>query len=228
MPTMYEIYDSFSFQYDELVSKEDYQKNLQKFIQNEFNSNIQTVLEIGVGTGRVTEFYIENVSNVYATDFAQNMIDKAKINLKKFENKIDFKCIDTRKINDLNLKVDCIIEGWTIGHSAIDEYENSENFTSELFQNFDKMLNENGKIILIETMGTAVSEPTIPAKELADFYNLIEQKQNLKRHIITTDYKFENIEEAKRIMSFFFGNEIIEKISSNIVKEFTGVWIGGK
>lgn len=227
MPSMYEIYDKYSSEYDELISHEDYKKNLFNFLAKEF-INIETVLEIGVGTGRVTELYIDNVKKATCTDFAQHMIDKAKINLNQYLHKIDFLHLDTRSIEKLDLNVDCIIEGWAIGHSAIDEYNRLEDFASKLFHSFNNLLNGNGKIILIETMGTNVSQPTIPVKELEDFYSLIETKYNLKRHILQTDYKFESIDEAKRIMGFFFGNEITKTITSNIIPEFTGVWVGSK
>ena len=46
----------------------------------------------------------------------------------------------------------------------------------------------------------------------------------MERTIIETDYKFPSKEDAKRIMSFFFGDQIKNDINSNIVKEFTGIW----
>jgi len=223
MPSMYEIYDKHSIQYDELVNHEDYQKNLDAFLNDAF-IGIDTVIELGTGTGRLTKLYANKVQRIICTERAQHMINKAKINLAEFKDKIDFVNIDTRNISQLKTKADCIIEGWAVGHTAIDEYHRLDEFLSKLFKDFKTLLNSNGKIILIETMGTNVDEPKIPTKELEDLYNELETTYAMKKQIIQTDYKFVNTEEAKRICGFFFGHSTAANINSNIVNEYTGIW----
>ena len=55
MPTMTEIYHNHSFEYDELVSHEDYLGNLPKTLHSIFDFNQKSVIELGVGTGRLTK-----------------------------------------------------------------------------------------------------------------------------------------------------------------------------
>ncbi len=221
---MYEIYDMHAEQYDELVIHEDYRNNLTKFVDQEF-TDIHSVLELGTGTGRLTKLYAEKVQNIICCERAEHMIDKAKINLAPYLNKIKFFNIDTRNISQLNTKVDCVIEGWALGHTAIDEHHRLSEFLVEFFNNVKTLLNKDGKLIIIETMGTNTEESKIPAKELADLYKELEITYKLKKQIIRTDYKFDNIEDAKRIMGFFFGNDMAKIIKSNIVKEYTGIWM---
>ncbi len=224
MPSMYEIYENHSEQYHELVKYEDYQNNLPKFLGRFFNKK-QTVLELGIGTGRVTKMYIDKVNKAICCDKYAHMIEKAKKNLKSYESQIEYKYIDTKDIGKLEVKCDLVIEGWAVGHSVIDEFADLDNFLKLLFNQIYSKLNKNGTIIFIETMGSNVDNPRIPLKELEVFYEKLENVYLMTKTLVETDYKFPTIEDAKRIMTFFFGEQIKEDINSNIVKEFTGVWL---
>ncbi len=52
MPSMQEIYNNYSLQYDELVNHEDYNNNLSNYLLEKFNFSGKTIIELGVGTGR--------------------------------------------------------------------------------------------------------------------------------------------------------------------------------
>jgi SAM-dependent methyltransferase len=226
MPTMYEIYDQYAEHYDALVSREDYFNNLHTFLNSIISGD--SVLELGVGTGRVTQMYIQKVEKAICCDRASHMLERAKQNLKDYSDKITFECIDTRQINLLKEKVDCVIEGWALGHTALDEFHRIEAFVSDLFQDLSKLMNDNGKMIFIETMGTNTEHPKIPDERLKTFYNLLEETYHMKKYVIRTDYRFNSIDDAKRILSFFFGEQIIHDLKNPIVKEYTGVWITEK
>lgn len=77
---MFEVYQSYSDLYDELVNHEDYNNNLYTFLNNNIKLENKFVCEFGVGTGRVTRNYIEKVQKAYLYDNSQHMIDKAKVN----------------------------------------------------------------------------------------------------------------------------------------------------
>ncbi|MBN2695885.1 class I SAM-dependent methyltransferase [bacterium] len=223
MPSKYDIYNKHAIQYDELVNHEDYQNNLQKYLNSQIKNN-STVLELGVGTGRVTKLYINRVKSALLCDRALHMINQAKINLKEYLNKIEFKEIDTREIDSLDGKFDLIIEGWSLGHVIIDEFDNLNSFLKKLIETLISKLNQNGKMIFIETYGSNVEKPTIPNEKLKIFYEILEKEYGFKKTVINTDYKFETIEDAKRVITFFFGETICEGIKESIVKEYTGVW----
>ncbi len=222
MPSMYEIYNHNAIEYDELVMFEDYNQNLSTFIKSIING--KKILELGAGTGRVTQMYIDHVDQVICCDRASHMLEHAKKNLARYNDKIFYECIDNRNINQLDIKVDGIIEGWALGHTAIDEYRHLEEFTSNLMSDLQGKLNKNGFMLFIETMGTNTENPKIPDIRLEEFYHLLEEKFGMKRYIIRTDYKFNTIDDARRILSFFFGDQLKQSIQSNIIKEFTGVW----
>lgn len=227
MPTMQEIYKQHSFQYDELVSHEDYQNNLAKTLHGIFNFQNKEVIELGVGTGRVTKLYIGKAEKAFCFDRSQHMIDRAKQNLQEFSNKIDFAICDNTQLNQIQQKADCIIEGWSFGHTVDIDISSIPKQTENLINSCQNCLKKDGIIIIIETLGTHVHSPTIPSEKLKCFYQTIEKDLNFKRITIETDYKFSSVEEASRISGFFFGEDMGKNIKENgsaIIKEFTGIW----
>ena len=224
MANMFDVYKNYSDLYDELVNHEDYNNNLFKFL----NSNIQwenkVVGEFGIGTGRVTKNYIDKAQKVFAFDNSQHMIDKAKINLSKWSDKIEYSIIDNKQINSIENKFDIIIEGWSFGHLVVQDNETRAQTIQMLIKETTKRAD---KVIFIETMGTNVESANPPGEKLAQFYHALVDN-GFKEHIIETDYKFSNYEEAGRIMGGFFGDSMKDDIIQRkleIIKEYTGIWI---
>ncbi|NOY07499.1 MAG: class I SAM-dependent methyltransferase [Spirochaetes bacterium] len=227
MPSMTEIYNRHAFEYDELVSHEDYSGNLPRKLHAIFNFNNKSVIEFGVGTGRLTKLYIQQVKQVSCFDRSVHMLDKAKANLEPFKGKTTLDICDNNYINRLDLKADFIIEGWSFGHTIMENADEVFKTTDKLVSDCALLLEKNGTIIIIETLGTDMEKPIPPAKTLEVFYNYLEEKHNFKRIIIETDYKFTTVHEAVRVLGFFFGEETAKSISeknNTIVKEFTGIW----
>jgi hypothetical protein len=53
---------------------------------------------------------------------------------------------------------------------------------------------------------------------------LLEHRHGFSKDVISTDYLFPDISEAKRILGFFFGEAMKDSISDKLVKEYTGIW----
>ena len=224
MSNMFEVYKSYSDLYDELVNHEDYNGNLYKFLNSNIQWDNKVVGEFGIGTGRVTRNYIDKAQKVYAYDNSQHMIDKAKINLSKWSDKIEYSILDNKQIDSIEKKFDIIIEGWSFGHLVVQDNETREQTIQMLIKETTKRAD---KVIFIETMGTNVESSNPPGQKLAQFYQALVDN-GFKEYIIETDYKFSNPEEAGRIMGGFFGdsmkNDIIQR-KLEVIKEYTGIWI---
>jgi len=224
MSNMFEVYQSYSDLYDELVNHEDYKNNLYEFLNNNIQWKNKIVCEFGVGTGRVTKNYINNVQKTYLYDNSQHMINKSKVNLSKWSDKIVYSILDNNKINTIENKFDVIIEGWSFGHLVVQDNENKNQYTKMLITESKKRAKE---VIFIETMGTNVETPNPPGERLSNFYKEL-VNSGFTEYIIETDYKFNNYEEAGRIMGGFFGdsmkNNIIQR-KLEVIKEYTGIWI---
>jgi predicted RNA methylase len=227
MPSMVEIYKAHSIEYDELVNHEDYKNNIQIALNSLFNFNQKTVCEYGCGTGRLTKLYIEIARKAYCYDREQHMIERFKQNLERNMQKISVGPLDNLAKPNIPEKIDIVIEGWSFGHTVVQNKENIEEVIKTMINNCETLLSKNGNIILIETLGSNSSVPKAPSLILNTFYSILEHKYSFKKEIIKTDYKFKNVEEATRIFTFFFGKEIakgIEEKNSPIIEEYTGIW----
>ncbi len=226
MPSMKEIYGGFADNYDELVDCEDYQGNLKDLLHSEINWKQKTVYEAGIGTGRVSKLFIENIKFLYGFDISGHMLSKARENLNGFSGKIDLRPGENSNLPLIEEKADIFIEGWSFGHTIIDNSENSESTFQNIYTRIIRNLKPCGKIIIIESLGTNVESPAI-IKTLEDFYLLLENRYQFCRNVVRTDYKFKSVEEASRITGFFFGDQMGEEVRRQgrmIVPEFTGVW----
>lgn len=227
MPTMYEIYDNHSYEYDELVSYEDYKKNLPSTLNELFNFSGKTILEFGTGTGRVTKYFAEKAEKVFCYDRSRHMLDNARINLSDFNDKIRYNICDNNQIGTVRERGDFVIEGWSFGHTVSDHSESVNAIVDDLVGNTAALFKHGGTIILIETLGTDTEKPEAPNEILKSFYTRLEDFHGFSRVEISTDYKFTTVDEAVRIAGFFFGPESgisIKKKGSPIIKEFTGLW----
>ncbi|MBT3316782.1 class I SAM-dependent methyltransferase [bacterium] len=229
MPEMYEIYEKHADKYDELVRAEDYQNNLRNLLHETVNWRDLSVIEGGVGTGRVTRLYIEQVASSICCDRAQHMLDFAQGALSEYEDKLKFLRADNLNIPDLDGGFDLFIEGWSFGHSVSDcsTADEIKSVTDILVHNATKDLKPGGVVILLETLGTNLDFPGPPHEKLNIFYSELEQKHGFQMKKIRTDYQFQSNEEAARIMGFFFGEKMCQSVlkrNNAIIPEWTGMW----
>lgn len=215
-----EIYQKRAQEYDTFVSAEDYRRNLNRFLHQLVDWTGKLVIEAGVGTGRITRMYINEVEKAICCDHSRHMMKTAKANLADFIDKIIFIAADNLDLPKLDFECDIFIEGWSYCYSASSQID-------MLIDNAKKNLRKEGKIILIESLGTNVEQPGIGNQDTAKLYELLDARFGFKKETIRTDYKFSSVEEAANRMGFFFGDKMRDAVrvrDSVIVPEFTGVW----
>jgi SAM-dependent methyltransferase len=228
MPKMLDIYKKYAVNYDELVSAEDYENNLGDYLKNEIDWKNKKVYEAGIGTGRLTNYFIEEVSYCYGFDRELHMLEKCAENHIKYLGKLSLQESDNLKLKNNIPDIDIFIEGWSLGHTIIENSDNLVRISKSIIENIISIVKNNGQICIVESAGTNVENPVFKTPCLGDFYQILENDYNFKKTIISTDYKFSNYKEAARIMGFFFGDEMAEDIiekKKNIITEYTGIWI---
>ncbi|MBN1880514.1 hypothetical protein JW823_10420 [bacterium] len=228
MPEMMEIYKKHASEYDELVRAEDYRGHLRSFLRQTIDWNGKIICEAGIGTGRVTRFYIDLARRVYGFDRELHMLDRCRRNLSDYRDKLVLETGLNEKQISIPEPADIFVEGWSFGHTISERHHEIVSFLPALLNRVQSLLRRTGTIILIETLGTNVSYPVPPTKELVDFYRLLEERHGFQRHVIETDYRFGSRDEAARVMGFFFGDEMRYSVKSggqSIILEYTGVWI---
>ncbi|HAK46607.1 MAG TPA: hypothetical protein DCO79_11905 [Spirochaeta sp.] len=224
---MYEIYEKHAVNYDELVTAEDYQDNLGKYLREKIEWRDKTVYEAGIGTGRITNYYISEVSHCFGFDREEHMMQKCLKNHVKNTDKLTLNIAENLGLPKLDRNIDVFIEGWSFGHTLYQNTDDLSSVISKLVDSVIELVSSDGDIFIIESLGTNVEKPIYYSDEAESLYDKLENKYKFERTTLETDYRYDNPKEASRIMGFFFGEEMkldIFKKNKSIVKEFTGAW----
>ena len=229
MPSMYDIYRRHRAEYDRLVNAEDHERHLPEFLDSLVDWRGKTVLEGGLGTGRVTELFIDNARRVVGCDREAHMLEAARERLARCEDKLELRVADNFDLPVLTEKADVFIEGWSWGHAVVDGPDEVEAIAEALFAQVRKNLVPGGFVVLIETLGTNALSPAAPHPRLAEFYQLLQSRFGLRQTAISTDYRFPSVAEAADALGFFFGDAMAQAVRaapSAVVPEWTGAWHG--
>jgi ubiquinone/menaquinone biosynthesis C-methylase UbiE len=224
-----QIYRHHPERYHELVSAEDVQGNLAAALERHLPLRGREVLEVGAGTGRVTEILLERgAARVIATDREPAMLRVAADRLGRYGDRLELRVADaTTGLPLADRSVDLALAGWVFGHLRHWLPERWRESIRGALSEMTRTLRAGGPTIVIETLGTGATEPSPPNDALGEFYRWLEREEGFQRESIRTDYRFESVEEAARITGFFFGaafGEIVRERGSTIVPECTGIW----
>jgi len=158
------IYDLIAEKYSEMFDEELEDKSyLDRFLS--FLPKKGKILDLGCGTGGVTDYYFKKGFKVLGIDLSQGMIQVAK---KKYP-KINFINEDMRKLR-LNEKFDGISFSYSFFYLETKD-------TKEVIENAKNMLNENGVMMFILQEGEGeiyFDELNIP--EMKTYANLYTKK----------------------------------------------------
>ena len=226
---MYEIYRRHRAEYDCLVAAEDHEGHLPAFLNSRIDWHGKSVLEGGLGTGRVTELYLDKARRLFGFDRESHMLEAARNRLARFSDKMELRPADNLSLPLLPQKADLFIEGWSWGHSIVDGSGSVNDIAAALFAGVRKNLLPGGLVILIETLGTNVSSPAAPHPRLAEFYQFLQSNYGLQQATLSTDYRFPSVSAAAATLGFFFGDAMSRAVrasNSPVIPEWTGVWWG--
>jgi ubiquinone/menaquinone biosynthesis C-methylase UbiE len=222
-----EIYREQAAQYELLVSREDYQGNIFRALNRVVPFAGLTVADFGAGTGRLACLLAPVVDRVYAFDRSPHMLAVAAEKLQRsgLEN-WQVAISDHRAMAMKTGAVDVALSGWSVWYVVL---ENPGNWDEELARALGEMhrvVRPGGRLMLLESLGTGHEQPDPPA-ELLPYYAYLKE-HGFHRDWIRTDYRFQDIAEAEESVRFFFGEEMVAKISENeqgvILPECTGIW----
>jgi ubiquinone/menaquinone biosynthesis C-methylase UbiE len=221
-----EIYLQEGERYHRLVEREDYQNNLLTAILSITNPEGLNVIDLGAGTGRVSSLLAPLASSVAAFDLSTNMLEVAK---NQFPGADQAKWIvaaaDHRWIPLESQSADLIISGWSFCYLALWGGRSWKNELEHGLVEINRLLLRNGKVIIIESLGTGNTEP-IMIEKLSAYLGYLEE-YGFQRRWIRTDYRFEDLDEAEELTEFFFGEEMLKELGSQaqpILPECTGIW----
>jgi ubiquinone/menaquinone biosynthesis C-methylase UbiE len=217
-----EIYREQAEQYELLVSREDYQGNILRALNELVPFAGLTVVEFGAGTGRLTGLLEPVVRRIYACDLSPHMLRTAASRLRKPA----LAASDHRWMAFRDGVADVALSGWSVCYVVVDHPETWQRELTLALNEMRRVTHPGGMLILLETLGTVFEQPTPPV-HLHQYYNALEE-QGFQRRWIRTDYRFKDRTEAESSAHFFFGDQMVPKIREEgwdvLLPECTGIW----
>jgi ubiquinone/menaquinone biosynthesis C-methylase UbiE len=227
LPSHKEVYEAHAGQYEALVSREDFQGNILRAIEDILPLTGLDVLDLGTGTGRLAGLLAPRVRTILAFDLSPHMLAAARETLRgKGSNQHWLTAAaDHRRLPLASHVADVMVSGWSVSYVAVWQPEKWRHEVEEWWAEAGRVLRNRGHVVLLESLGTGNEEP-VPLPHLGNFYAWLEQAGFAKTWI-RTDYRFETVELANELVGFFFGDEMKLKIKwgrTITLPECTGVW----
>ncbi|MGD8402179.1 MAG: class I SAM-dependent methyltransferase [Anaerolineales bacterium] len=226
MPTEKEVYEAHADQYERLIQREDYQGNILAAIESYCLLDGIEVVELGAGTGRLTRLLAPYVKSIKAFDSSAHMLEVAEKSLREMGlTNWESGVADHRQIPVPDSSADLVISGWSFCYLAVWGNANWQSALQDGLREIERILRPAGMILIIESLGTGTEKPR-PPEHLEAYFNWLTET-GFERGWTRTDYRFESLEEALELSTFFFGQEMGQKICENhwqILPECTGIW----
>jgi ubiquinone/menaquinone biosynthesis C-methylase UbiE len=220
------IYQSEGDRYEALASREDYQGNIPRAIEEIIRVDGLDVLDLGAGTGRLTLLLTPRAKSIRAFDLSAEMLRVCRERLiKSGLSNWQVDVADHRQLPVQNHSVDLAVSGWSVSYLAVWNPEQGQAELDKWLVEMKRVLREGGTIILFESLGTGNESPT-RLEHVESTYQWLDAN-GFENKWIRTDYKFDSLEEAIELSRFFFGDELGDKVEQNhwvILPECTGVW----
>jgi ubiquinone/menaquinone biosynthesis C-methylase UbiE len=226
MPTEKEVYQRYADQYERLVQREDYQGNILSAIESYCPLDGLDVVELGAGTGRLTRLLAPYVKSIEAFDASAHMLEIAETSLREMGvHNWSTEVADHRQIPVEDACADLVISGWAFCYLAVWGGDKWKSALEDGLHEIERILRPSGIILLIESLGTGTEKPR-PPEHLGRYFDWLAEA-GFERGWMRTDYRFESLEEAVELSTFFFGEEMgqqVQKKNWQILPECTGIW----
>jgi len=220
------VYQQQGRRYQGLIEREDYQGNLLPALEKIINLDGLDVIDLGAGTGRLTHLLAPRVKSIQAFDLSPHMLEMAVDQLgNDGSQNWGVAAADHRWLPRASHTADLIISGWSFCYLVVWDEDNWQQNLARGLQEMTRLVRPGGTLIIIETLGTGNTEPIVIEK-LAGYIKYLEDS-GFQQSWIRTDYQFQNQGEATSLVKFFFGEEMLEKISPEdkpVLPECTGIW----
>jgi ubiquinone/menaquinone biosynthesis C-methylase UbiE len=225
MPDEKNVYASEAERYEALISREDYQHNIEPAIAGIRNPAGLDIIDLGAGTGRLAGMLAPAAASLLAFDLSAHMLAVARDKLKGRPGRLLAAAADHRFLPVRRSFADMVLSGWSVSYLAV---WNQDRWHAELdawLAEMQRILRPGGALILLESLGTGNEQP-VRLAHLENFYRWLDE-MGFENTWIRTDYRFSSVAEAAGLAGFFFGEGLAEKIrsaGSDILPECTGLW----
>lgn len=221
------VYTNQAAAYHELIAAEDADGNLRKALESTASFAGARVLDLGSGSGRIPLLLRGLDSTIVASDLHYAMLVEQSEQRALVNGHWPLVQADGRQTPFASGWADVVTAGWAFGHLVGWYPDNWQQHAGRAIAEMQRTAKPGGTLIIMETLGTGVLQPAPPHDGLAAYYAWLENEHGFVRHTLATDYDFGSVERAVELCSFFFGDEMAERVRANNwqrVPEFTGMW----
>lgn len=221
------IYRNHARCYDRLISAEDVDHHLLPAIERLLDIEGKRILDVGTGTGRIPHLLRTRAGQLYGLDLHLEMLEEQALKLSPSTGNWHLVQADLRHLPFPGCYFDGVTAGWAIGHFQSWFSEDWPAHVDSAIQEMARVTRSGGSLMIIETLGTGSLKPAPPSIGLRNYYHHLENYWGFIRTTISTDYQFNNLEEAVDLSGFFFGEKMAARVSQNRwvrLPEWTGIW----
>jgi ubiquinone/menaquinone biosynthesis C-methylase UbiE len=225
MPTEKEVYDSHADQYELLIKREDYQNNIPKEINKIISVGGLDILELGIGTGRLTRYLASDAHSLAGCDASIHMVEHAKLVISDpILKNLVLSVADMRVTPFASHSADMVIAGWSFCYLAVWGGNAWQHEVDKGLAEVKRLLKPGGMMLVLENFGTGFENPN-PPPHLLNYFDYLKEK-GFSSTWFRTDYRFASFEEALQLSGFFFGEDYARKVREKrwtILPECTGL-----
>jgi ubiquinone/menaquinone biosynthesis C-methylase UbiE len=222
------IYTHCAANYHRFIAVEDVDGNLLNAIEGMTKVDGKRILDLGTGTGRFPLLLARRASQLIGLDLHWDMLRQNQAQRRTAGGHWELTQGDMRELPFPSGWADIVIAGWAIGHLRGWFADDWRTQIGRVLREMHRVCASNGTLVIFETLTTGSTAPAPPTKELAEYYAWLENEGGFIRHAISTDYQFENVEQAVAWTEFFFGKDLAKKIREQQwarLPEWTGMWV---
>ena len=220
------IYQTDGDRYDALISREDYQGNIMKALEEIVNPDGLDILDLGAGTGRLAVMLAPHAKSIQAFDVSEEMLRVCRQRLEASGlSNWKVEVADHRQLPVEDSSAGLVVSGWSVAYLHVWNPETWRDELGKWLGEMKRVLRRDSYIVLFESLGTGNESP-IELEHLKEYYPWLD-KAGFQKKWIRTDYKFASVDEAEELSRFFFGDELGDKVKTNqwvVLPECTGVW----
>jgi ubiquinone/menaquinone biosynthesis C-methylase UbiE len=219
------VYADGAEDYHRLVEVEDAAGRLWQLLDTLVDWPTSDVIELGAGTGRLTVPLARRARSVRAFDASAPMLAVARRQLDAAgAHSVTLDVAEHRALPVEDASADAVIEGWAVAHYVDWEPDSWRDALDDAVREMRRVVRPGGTLVLIETLGTGVTEPCPPTDALVELYDRLETVHGFTRRWVRTDYEFADETTARHVVGTFFGEDMLAALDGTALPECTGVW----